>query len=132
MVPTYRKIAPGTSLAIRPFVLPDGGSARVQMSLTSTVEPDQPDAGQRASGRLPFDVIASHTVTTEATISAFDLQTIASFGAQTTAPGDYAWRIPLLDQIPLLGGLFHGPRSRGNQAAGQHRHREPDHPAPLA
>ena len=111
IVPTYRKIAPGTSLAIRPFVLPDGGSARVQMSLSSTVDPNQPDADQLAKRDLPFDVITSHTVTTEATISAFDLQTVSSFGVQTTAPGDYSWRIPLLDQIPLLGELFHGPRS---------------------
>ncbi len=112
VVPSYRKIAPGTSLAIRPFVLPDGGSARVQMSLSSTVAPDQPDAAQSAGRDVPFDVVTSHTVTTEATISAFDLETVSSFGVQTTAPGDYSWRVPLLDQIPLLGGLFHGPRSR--------------------
>jgi len=111
-VPSYRKIAPGTSLAIRPFVLPDGGSARVQMSLTSTITSDQPNAAQLAQRDVPFDVISSHTVTTEATISAFDLQTVSSFGAQTTGPGDYAWRIPVLDEIPLLGELFHGPRSR--------------------
>ena len=108
-VPSYRKLAPGTSLAIRPFVLPDGGSARVQMSLTSVVDADAPDTTKRD---VPFDVIAKQTVTTEATISAFDLETVASFGVQTAALGDYAWRIPVLDQIPLLGDLFHGPRSR--------------------
>ncbi len=111
-VPSYRKIAPGTSLAIRPFVLPDGGSARVQMSLSSTAAADPPAAGGRD---IPFDGITSHTVTTEATISAFDLQTVSSFGVQTSAPGDYSWRIPLLDQLPLLGELFHGPRGRDTE-----------------
>ncbi len=112
VAPSYRKLATGTSLAIRPFVLPDGGSARVQMSLTSTVAPDQPSPGQLAQRDVPFDVISSHSVTTEATISAFDLETVSSFGVQTTGPGDYAWRVPLLDQLPLLGELFHGPRRR--------------------
>ena len=109
VLPSFRKIAPGTSLAIRPFVLPDGGSARVQMSLTSTVDSDAPDTTKRD---VPFDVIAKQTVNTEATISAFDLETVASFGVQTTALGDWAWRIPILDQIPLLGDVFHGPRRR--------------------
>lgn len=112
VVPSYRKIAPGTSLAIRPFVLPDGGSARVQMSLTSVVDADAPDTTKRD---VPFNVISKQTVTTEATISAFDLETIASFGVQTTALGDYTWRIPVLDQIPLLGDVFHGPRRRETQ-----------------
>ena len=109
VLPSFRKISPGTSLAIRPFVLPDGGSARIQMGLTSTVDADAPDTTKRD---IPFDVIAKQTVTTEATISAFDLETVSSFDVQTTAPGDYVWRIPVLDQIPLLGDLFHGPRAR--------------------
>ncbi len=43
---------------------------------------------------VPFDLIRSHAGITEATTSAFDLETVSTFGVQTTAPGDYAWRIP--------------------------------------
>jgi len=110
--PTYTKINAGTSLAIQPFVLPGDGSARLQLNLTSTMNVDDPAVGQEAESGGPIDRIPSHTTVTETTIDAFDLQTVSSFGAQTTGPGDYSWRIPLLDEIPVVGGLFHGARSR--------------------
>jgi hypothetical protein len=108
--PLYRSIAPGTSLSIRPFVVDDDGSARVQLNLTSTVNAQQPaDLTQAAKQGVPINEITSQTVSTEATISAFDLETVASFGVQSTAPGDYAWRVPILDDLPVVGSLFHGP-----------------------
>ncbi len=110
--PFYRSIAPGTSLAIRPFVLSDGGSARVQMNLVTTINAQQPDAGKAAEQGRPVDHIKSHSVVTESVISAFDLVEVASFGAQTTAPGDYKWGIPILQDLPLIGSFFHGPQGK--------------------
>jgi hypothetical protein len=110
--PVYHSVAPGTSLAIRPFVLPDGGSARVQLNLVTTIEAQQPDASQAAQQGRPVDRVKSQSVVTEASISAFDLVEVSSFGAQTTVPGDYAWRIPILSSLPVVGDLFHGPQGR--------------------
>jgi hypothetical protein len=108
--PIYRSVAPGTSLATRPFIVDDDGAARIQLNLASTVNAQQPsDLTQAAKQGVPINEITSQTVTTETTISAFDLVTVASFGVQTTGPGDYGWRIPVLDALPVVGSLFHGP-----------------------
>jgi hypothetical protein len=107
--PVYRAIAPGTNLAIRPFVVPDGGAARVQLNLVTTIGGDNPTDAAHGG---PQDRVTSHSVVTEANVGVFDLVEVASFGAQTSAIGDYRWRIPILDQIPLVGELFHGPRGR--------------------
>jgi hypothetical protein len=111
-VTSYNRVAPGVDLAIRPFVLPDGGSARVQLNLTATVETDPLTPADYASRGRPVDRITKQSVSTEATVNAFELMELSTFGAQTTRLGDYSWRIPLIDQIPIVGQLFHGPRSR--------------------
>ena len=131
-VPTYRNIAPGTSLAIRPFVLPDGGSARLQMSLTSTMEPDQPDAGRRAAGDLPFDVITEphgHDRGHHQRLRPPDHRLLRR---ADNCAGGLRLAHPVAGPDPAPRGLVPWPARPGNQAAGQHRDREPDYPAPLA
>lgn len=108
--PVYRKIAPGTSLFIRPFVLADGGSARVQLRLINTLSSTPAQANDQVQQGRPVDQITNHSTLTEASISAFDLVEISSFGAQTTSPGEYKWNIPVLSGLPVLGQMFHGPQ----------------------
>lgn len=107
--PTYRSVTAGTDLSLRPFVVQGDGSARLQLNLTTNIDTTPPDAGSERTKGAPINLIKSHTVSTEATVSAFDLTTISSFGLQTTGPGDYGWRIPVLDMLPVVGALFHGP-----------------------
>ena len=101
--PTFSEIAPGIGIRVRPTVLPDGGSARLQVDLGFGLPSESPDSSHAA-------VINRHHVSTDAIVTAFDLFDISSFSITTShrrPPGF----VPILGQLPLLGCLFQWPRS---------------------
>jgi hypothetical protein len=104
----YDTVAPGVSLKIRPQVLRDGGSARLAINLKTTMDVTPPTGG----GTDPLDVVKGHEMTTDLAVQALDLLEVSTFGMEHTGLGDPSWRIPVLEQLPVLGPIFRGPRTR--------------------
>ncbi len=104
----YDTVAPGIELSVRPQVLRDGGSARLQIELKSSMSVAPPGSG----GTDPLDHVKGHNMTTDVAVQALDLLEVSTFGMNHTGLGDPSWRIPVLEQIPLLGPMFRGPRTR--------------------
>jgi hypothetical protein len=102
---TYTKIAPGIQMQVTPTVLPDGGTARLVISLQTNLANDRPADGTKGQ---PLDSIPTHVMTTDVAVGAFDLFTLSTLSFQSTRPGD-PWRIPILNSLPLVGKLFQGP-----------------------
>lgn len=107
----FTKVAPGIDLTVRPTVLPDGGSARLQIKLsvgvtTTPVDPNRTDIRKQ----IPADAIIKDAIETDAAVSAFDLFDLSSFSIQTTHPRS-PFSVPLLGRIPAIGRVFQFPRS---------------------
>ena len=109
--PVFNSVAPGTDLSIRPFVAANGGSARLQINLATNMTASAASTSTTAAQGGPVNLINSHSVATEVDVSALDLVELSTFAAQTSGLGDYAWRIPVLSNLPLIGDLFHGGRT---------------------
>lgn len=108
----YNRVAPGISIGVLPTVLRDGGSARLQIHLASTMQTDTISNDDVAKRGQPLDRIGKHLLKTDVAVSALDLFELSTFGMEHTSLGDPQWRVPLLAQLPILGPLFWGPRSR--------------------
>src|SRR5262249_55344411 len=59
----YNRVAPGISLGVRPTVLRDGGSARLQINLVTNADVD-PTTDPRKTG-APVDRIRGHSLETD-------------------------------------------------------------------
>lgn len=59
-----------------------------------------------------LDYIPSHQMTTDVGVTANDLFEISSFSMEHTTLGGPSWDVPLVDQIPLIGKIFQGPKTR--------------------
>ena len=108
--PEITQVAPGISIDVRPTVLPDGGSARLQLDFTfgvkSTVQNEiTMNDGRRKS--VPADGIVSNKVKTDLNISAFELFNVSSFSIESSHPRSRY--IPVIGSIPLLGELIKKP-----------------------
>ncbi len=111
--PTFTELAPGISISVRPTVLPDGGAARLLIDArfgvgTSALNADP--ARTDVWAQAPPSAIASHHMTTDAAIEAFDLFNLSSFSIQTMAPRRPIY-VPILARIPIIGPMFQFPRS---------------------
>lgn len=109
--PEITKVAPGVAINVRPTVLPDGGSARLQLDFNfgvqSTVEnPVTTGDGRRKS--VPADGIISNHVATDITVSAFDLFNVSSFSIESSHPRSRY--LPVIGSIPIVGELIKKPR----------------------
>ena len=108
--PEITQIAPGVAINILPTVLPDGGSARLQLDFDFGVQSkviasiENPD-GRRKS--VPIDGIVSNHVRTDLTISAFELFDVSSFSIESSYPRSRY--LPIIGSIPLLGEIIKKP-----------------------
>ena len=107
--PTFSKVAPGIAVHVRPTVLPDGSAARLTIDArfgVTTADYDPKDQA-RTDVRMqpPPPGIASHHVSTDAAVSAFDLFDISSFTVDTAVP-QAPFVVPLLGRLPILGRMF--------------------------
>jgi len=107
--PTYSKVAPGVAIHVRPTVLPDGSAARLTIDARfgmATADFDPKDQGRQDVRMQPAPPgIASHHVSTDAAVSAFDLFDISSFSVDTAVP-QAPFVVPLLGRLPILGRMF--------------------------
>jgi hypothetical protein len=107
--PTFSKVAPGIAIHVRPTVLPDGSAARLTIDArfgVTTADYDPKDQGrQDVRMQPPPPGIASHHVSTDAAVSAFDLFDISSFTVDTAVP-QAPFVVPLLGRLPILGRMF--------------------------
>lgn len=108
--PEITEVAPGVAINVRPTVLPDGGSARLQLDfnfgvksrVTNTIVADD---GRQES--VPADGIVSNHVATDLTISAFELFNVSSFSIESSYPRSRY--LPIIGSIPLLGEIIKKP-----------------------
>jgi hypothetical protein len=105
--PVYLSLAGGVSVGLIPTVLPDATEARIHILLASTVNTGSGAAS--ASNPVP-DAINKLSAGTDVRVAADDLFELTSINSQNTALGDFSWQIPVLDEIPLIGPMFRGPR----------------------
>lgn len=103
----FATIGAGTSLSVRPTVLPGSRSARLEIELRKSVDVTKP-SGDWTGG--PIDNIKTQSLKTDVQVDAFDLLELSTFQIENVAQGDRRWTIPLLDGLPLLGSMFRGPR----------------------
>jgi hypothetical protein len=107
--PTYSKVAPGIAVHVRPTVLPDASAARLTIDArfgVTTADYDPKDQGrQDVWMQPPPPGIASHHVSTDAAVSAFDLFDISSFTVDTAVP-QAPFVVPILGRLPILGRMF--------------------------
>ena len=106
----YNRVAPGISLGIRPTVFRDGGTARLQINLSTEMETDHTN-NPRQNG-TPYDLIRGHSLETDVAVRALDIFELSTFGMETTGPGEPTYRIPLLEMLPVIGKYFVGPARR--------------------
>lgn len=102
---TFTHIAPGFSLGVTPSVLPDADSARLVMNFAETSQANGPN-----NETNNYDLISTQMLNTDVLVSAFDLLELSTVAAEHTSKGDVSWRIPVLENIPILGPMFRGPR----------------------
>lgn len=107
----YNKVSPGISIGVRPTVLRDGGSARLLINLLTgaSVDENQATPARVQTNGPPVDLIRGHNLETDVAVQATDLFELSTFATETTRPGEPQWRIPLLEQLPVIGRLFNGP-----------------------
>ena len=109
--PVYSKIAPGISIDVRPTVLRDGASARLQMDANFGIDVTQDTLGKNQNSRVldsvPAPVIKSHRVQTDAAISALDLFEISSFSIEASHPRSRY--LPVIGSIPVIGEILKRP-----------------------
>ncbi len=108
--PEITQVAPGVAINILPTVLPDGGSARLQLDFDFGVQSKVINTfvkgdGQRQS--VPIDGIVSNHVKTDLTISAFELFDVSSFSVESSYPRSRY--LPIIGSIPLLGEIIKKP-----------------------
>lgn len=106
--PTYTRVAPGVGIEVRPSVLPDGGSARLQVKMSFGVETTAFEGDESDKSGLSYptaDAVKSHQVTTDAIVGAFDLFDISSFDISTSYPRPPG-SVPILGTLPLIGPAF--------------------------
>jgi hypothetical protein len=111
--PTFTRVAPGIDINVRPAVMPDAGSARLQVDMTFGVETSQFEGNATAKNVLTYplaDAVKSHRVSTDAIVSALDLFDISSFSISTTHPRPPGY-IPVLGTLPIIGRAFQWRRS---------------------
>lgn len=114
---TYTTIAPGLSMTARPSILPGARSARVELEFRQAFDiqdpradwaPNSSGSGIRPGG--PQDFVKTQAGITDVSIDFFDLFELSGFSNQHTGIGSPRWEIPLLSGLPILGGMFKGPR----------------------
>lgn len=106
----YTKISTGLGLSVRPTVLPGGRGARLQIGVVATPNTVK-DSGDFDEKSARIDGLTSQEMLTDVQVDAFDLFELSTLNMQHTGPGDYRWQIPFLDGLPLVGGMFRGPRT---------------------
>lgn len=104
------KIAPGLGINVRPTVMPDGNTARLQINMRVGVETSQEQPGTNVLTWKPADAVKEHKVTTDAIINGFDLFNISSFAITTSHPRPPKY-VPILGTLPLIGRAFQRRRS---------------------
>lgn len=113
--PSYTQVAPGVSVSVRPTVMPNGGSARLQIdaSFGVTTSALSGASGGKTStdplARPLADAVQSHHIRTDSSISTFDLFKISAFDLTTTHPRPPSY-VPILGTLPLIGRAFQWPR----------------------
>ena len=105
--PVYSTVAPGVKIKVRPSVMPDGSSARLEIESSFGVKTTLPEnAASRDDIRLAKRpaTIESHQVETDLNISALDLFELSSFNMETITSRTKSFA--KIGQVPLLGKLF--------------------------
>jgi hypothetical protein len=108
---TFINVAPGIAINVRPSVLPNAASARLQIDAKFGVAASTPQDQSAGSNPQPppFDAVQSHHVSTDAIINALDLFGISSFSVDTQTPRT-PYTLPVLGRLPILGPMFQLPR----------------------
>lgn len=109
--PRYVKVAPGIGIDVRPSVLPDESEARLTIDARFGVDTQELSSTPRSDlwAQPPPATIQSHHVTTDATVSVFDLFDLSSFSVDTVTP-QAPFYVPILGRLPILGQAFQIPR----------------------
>jgi hypothetical protein len=110
--PIFRQIAPGIAVNIRPTVLADSASARLQIAMrfgVTTSLTERQTAQADIFRGAPPDVVEKHEVHTDAIISAHDMFDISSLSFQTSSPVSPRY-VPILGRLPVIGRAFQFPR----------------------
>lgn len=110
-MPYDRKLGTGIHFSVLPTVLPNAGTARLQIKLSLSVEPDEANkGGQRSIDKpSPIDLMRVTTVETELLADAFDISLVSSMKLDVTAPSTRDWEVPILSQILPIRSWFVGP-----------------------
>jgi hypothetical protein len=137
---TSTTVAPGISIDVTPYVLKDGGSARLDITIDETMNDtgsaaanptatasggslligkvfgdlaaalDPPTKSGSSTSAGSLDYIPSHQMKTDVAVEASDLFEISSFSMEHTTLGNPSWSVAVLDTLPVIGKLFSGPR----------------------
>ena len=103
----WSSLTEGADLTFRPYVLP--GGARAELEIVATVTHDAPSTEGAEGTTIPLSRVAKHEATTSVYVDSMDLFALSSFNLRTCHPrGDFV--VPVLGQIPILGKIFRFPR----------------------
>jgi hypothetical protein len=101
--PQFTTVTSSISIGVRPSVLKDGESARLQLLLNVGLTPNTTGPGYNQ-----YDFSPSQALTTDVNVDALDCFDLASTNLQVSGPGLFTWQIPWFSDLPLVGGLAHG------------------------
>lgn len=100
----------GAELSVTPHVLPGGGAAELEITLTVNHEDHEVATEGMARGVAPLSRVAQHKAETKVYVNSLDVSGLSSLSLRTSQPrADLA--VPLLSRLPLLGEVFRFPRS---------------------
>jgi hypothetical protein len=109
--PVFNEVAPGVRISVRPTVISDGTSARLELDcsfgVTTKVLGNQEDVW----GQTKADAVESHRISTDAAVSVFDLFDISSFSIDSSHP-QAPFYVPVLGRLPIVGPAFQWPRDK--------------------
>lgn len=109
--PVFNEVAPGVRVSVRPTVVPDGSSARLELECSFGVATKLPGSQEDIWGQTQADAVESHRVSTDAAISVFDLFDISSFSIDSSHP-QAPYYVPVLGRLPFVGPAFQWPRNK--------------------
>ncbi len=99
----------GAELTVTPHVLPGGGAAELEITLTVNHQDHEVATEGAAPVVVPLSRVAQHQAKTRVYVNSLDVFGLSSLSLRTTQPrADLA--VPILGRLPLLGRMFRFPR----------------------
>lgn len=108
----WSSMTDGADITFTPYVLPGGAAAELKIKFTVTHNDPETDGDDGSSNPPPPRItrVAKHEANTSVYVHSLDLFALSSLTLRTTHPRPDTV-VPLLGQIPLLGRMFHFPKS---------------------